>query len=93
MATGQEQERHERFQFTGNLSRASLTDENIREISDGLARQIAAEAAAAPGDVDVAFHIRLGGEHSRIFSRGPDHKNTIHSNVIIAGGGGLGGGG
>lgn len=82
-----DKEIEERFELTGKFTAAALTRENIAEISDGIARQLAAEAAKAGTDVDTAFHVRLGGGHSRSFSRTSEHKNVSHSRVIVGGSG------
>ncbi len=64
-----------------------FTKENIAKMTDILAKQIAIEASHAleVGVPEQGFHIRLGGGHSRTFSKTSDHKNVIHSR---SGGGG-----
>ncbi len=82
-----DKEIEERFELTGKFTAAALTAENIERISDGIAKQLAAEAAAAGDEIDTAFHVRLGGGHSRSFSRTADHKNVVHSRVVVSGSG------
>ncbi len=82
-----DKETEERFELTGKFTAAALTKQNIAEISDGIAKQLAAEAAKLGDDIDTAFHVRLGGGHSRSFSRTSDHRNVIHSRVVVSGSG------
>lgn len=76
-----------RFQFSTNIAPAALTTANIAKITDAIAASMASEAQSGMEQAAVGFHIRIGGEHSRTFSRTSEHKNVIHSNVIIDGSG------
>lgn len=77
------------FVFDTSIRPAALTPENIKKITDGIAALLAQEAKAgiAVGEVGEAFHVRIGGGHSREFSKTSEHKNVIHSEVIVKGGG------
>lgn len=75
------------FVFDTSIRPAALTPENIRKITDAIAAALAEEAKSGletPEGGD-AFHIRVGGGHSREFSRTKEHKNVIHSEVIVKG--------
>lgn len=76
-----------KFEFSTNLTPASLTKANISKISDAIASQLAVEAKAGAEQAPLGFHIRIGGGHSRVFSKTADHKNVSHSEVIIEGSG------
>ena len=76
-----------RFQFSTNIAPAALTTANIAKITDAIAASMASEAQSGMEQAAIGFHIRIGGEHSRTFSRTSEHKNVIHSNVIIDGSG------
>ena len=73
------------FRFSANFVPAALTKENITQISDAIASQLAQEAKAGVERVPLGFHIRIGGGHSRVFSKTAEHKNVGHSEVIIEG--------
>lgn len=76
-----------KFEFSTNFVPASLTKANIQQISDAIASQLAQEAKAGVEKAPLGFHIRIGGGHSRVFSKTADHKNVSHSEVIIEGSG------
>jgi hypothetical protein len=85
-------EKQEDFLFSSAINPHALTQEIIEEITNAIAKQVATEAAEGlqSDQIDPSFHIRIGGQHSREFSRtrGPNgHRNVIHSNVIVGGGG------
>lgn len=76
----------QKFEYNSQINPSALTPENIQKITDGLAQRIAQEVAAAPQmPPDVNFHIRIGGEHSRSFSKTAEHKNVLHSKIVIEG--------
>lgn len=75
------------FEFSTNFVPAALTKENISKISDAVAAALAQEAKAGTEKAPLGFHIRVGGGHSRVFSKTADHKNVSHSEVIIEGSG------
>ena len=76
-----------RFQFSSNIAPAALTTENIAKITDAITAALAQEAQAGIEQAPLGFHIRIGGGHSRVFSKTADHKNVSHSQVIIDGSG------
>jgi hypothetical protein len=75
------------LEFNSEIDPKQLTDANIRRISDVLARELATEAKLAleAGATSQGFHIRIGGGHSRSFSRTGEHKNVYHSRTIGGG--------
>ena len=75
------------FEFSTNIAPAALTEANINKITSGIAAQLANEAKVGVEQVALGFHIRIGGGHSRIFSKTADHKNVSHSEVIVEGSG------
>lgn len=77
-----------KIEFDSGIDPKQLTDDNIKRITDILAREFATEAKLAleAGATPQGFHIRLGGGHSRSFSRTSDHKNVYHSRTIAGGG-------
>ena len=79
------------FELNSAIQLEALTKENIQLITSALAREIATEAAlaleAGATGGELGFHIRIGGGHSRSFSKTSDHKNVYHSRTV--GGGGL----
>jgi len=77
------------FGFSSRIEPEALTQKNINLISNELAKVLAREASLAleKGIEPDNFHIRFGGGHSREFSRTSEHKNVIHSRIVIAGSG------
>lgn len=79
-----------KFEFNSAVQPKALTKENIDLITNTLAKEIAAEAAlaleAGATGSELGFHIRIGGGHSRSFSKTSDHKNVYHSRTIAGGG-------
>lgn len=73
------------FEFDSHIVPAALTKENIEKITDAIAAKLAKEAKAGIESVPQNFHLRIGGGHSRTFSKTGDHKNVGHSEVIIDG--------
>lgn len=76
------------FDFDMRVDPKALTKENVRQISDEIAKAIASEVSSGKeigdlGEVATGFHIRVGGQHSRSFSKTADHKNVEHSRVVI----------
>lgn len=76
------------FDFDMRVDPKALTKENVRQISDEIAKAIASEVSSGQeigdlGEVATGFHIRIGGQHSRSFSKTSDHKNVEHSRVVI----------
>lgn len=71
------------YSFDSNIPPAALTPENIKKITDRIAAQLAAEAKSGAEMGAAGFHIKVGGGHSRVFSKTGDHKNVGHSEVII----------
>lgn len=76
-----------KFTFSANLAPGALSEANIEKISHSIAQTLAAEAKAGVEKAPLGFHIRIGGGHSRVFSKTAEHKNVGHSEVIIEGSG------
>lgn len=76
-----------KFTFSANLAPGALSEANIEKITHSIAQTLAAEAKAGVEKAPLGFHIRIGGGHSRVFSKTADHKNVGHSEVIIEGSG------
>ena len=76
-----------KFAFSANLAPGALSNANIEKISHSIAQALAAEAKIGVEKAPMGFHIRIGGGHSRVFSKTADHKNVGHSEVIIEGSG------
>lgn len=77
-----------KLEFNSEIDPKELSDENIKRISDVLARELAEEtrlALEAGKPITPGFHIRIGGGHSRSFSKTADHKNVYHSRTIGGG--------
>jgi hypothetical protein len=74
-----------KFTFDSKIVPAALTTENIKKITDAIAAALAEEAKSKLEAVTSSFHIRIGGGHSRVFSKTSEHKNVGHSEVIIDG--------
>jgi len=73
------------FTFDSRIVPAALTPANIKKITDAVAAKLAQEAKSGLEAVTTSFHVRLGGGHSRVFSKTAGHKNVGHSEVIIDG--------
>jgi glycerol uptake facilitator-like aquaporin len=73
------------FSFDSKVVPAALTPANIKKITDAIAAGLAQEAKAGLESVPATFHLRIGGGHSRVFSKTAGHKNVGHSEVIIDG--------
>jgi len=71
------------YTFDANIPPAALTSENIKKITDRIAAKLASEAKSGAEAGVAGFHIKIGGGHSRVFSKSGDHKNVGHSEVII----------
>lgn len=78
-----------KVEISTDIAPAKLTPDAIKAISARIAQELAAEVAALGPmeEVPLGFHIRVGGEHSRSFSKTADHKNVIHSRTIVTGSG------
>lgn len=84
-----EESKGNKIEFNAEVDPKQLTPENIKRITDALARELAIETKIAleAGAAPSGFHIRIGGGHSRSFSRTAEHKNVIHGRTIGEGGG------
>lgn len=76
------------FDFNMRIDPKALTRENAQQITDAIAKAVAAEVAAGQeigdlSEIKTGFHIRLGGSHSRVFSKTAEHKRVEHSKVVV----------
>lgn len=73
------------FAFSSTIAPGALTAANIAKISDAVTAALASEAQAGIENAPEGFHVRVGGGHSRTFSKTSEHKNVTHSQIIISG--------
>lgn len=76
------------FEFDMRIDPGALTRENIQQISDSIAKAIASEVSSGKefgdlSEIATGFHIRIGGNYSREFSKTPEHKNVKHSRIVV----------